>query len=201
MHAIFWLAWLVAAPFWEEKPPEKWSEEQLVGLLNNSPWAQSASDTARNSRLQGPPVVIYFSSATVIRQAEEELLRRRFKQDADLFAQVTEAREEYNAYLKDQAGKVIVVAVPLEPLALNDAGETERMKDESLLRIGKKKLKSTGYFPPTPSDPVLRLIFPRELPESAKDITVEMYLPTVTGPYRSAEFRVKELVYRGQPDL
>jgi hypothetical protein len=75
------------------------------------------------------------------------------------------------------------------------------MEEESLLKMGKRKIKATGHFPPTPTDPVLRLIFPKEVPEGTKEITVEVYLPTVPGPYRTAQFRVKDLVYRGMPDL
>ena len=198
---MWWLGWLLAAPFWEAKPPVEWTEEQLVRLLSDSPWAQTVRDDARGTKLPGRAVVIYLASASLMRQAEEELLRRRFKQDADLFAAIHEAREEYQAYLKEHAGKVIVVAVPLDPQALNDASEMKRMLNDSLVRVGRKKVKAEGHFPPTPSDPVLRLIFPRELAAGAKELTVEMYLPSVPGPYRTAQFEFKDLTYRGEPDL
>lgn len=195
------LAWLLAVPYWEETPPGNWSEEQLVDLLSNSPWAQRAVDGPRAGRSAGPAVAIYLASATVMRQAEEEIIRRRFKQKPDVYAAIADAREEYKAYLAENAGKVIVVAVPLDANALADAGETKRMEEESLLRVGKRKLKPTGHFPPTPADPVLRLIFPRDIPEGTKEISVEVYLPSIPSPYRSVQFRVKELIYRGVSDL
>lgn len=196
-----YISWLLAVPFWESAPPVKWSEEQLIGLLNDSPWAQTVGDVGRATRLPGPPVLMYLASATPMRQAEEELIRRRYKQQPDLHAAVVDAREEYKAYLAEQGGKVIVVAIPLAAHALSDVGETKRMESESLLRVGKRKVKATGHFPPTPADPILRLIFPRDLAEGTKEFTVEVYLPSISGPYRSATFRVKDLVYRGQPDL
>ncbi len=195
------LAWLMAVPYWEAASPGNWSEEQLIDLLSNSPWAQNAADGPRAGRPAAPPVVIYLASSTVMRQAEEEIIRRRFKQKPDIYAAIADAREEYKAFLDENGGKVIVVAVPLDASALADAEETKRMESESLLRVGKRKLKPTGHFPPTPADPVLRLIFPREIPEGTKEITAEVYLPSIPGPYRSVQFRVKDLVYRGLPDL
>ena len=202
MALLLYVSWLLVVPFWESTPPVEWSEEQLILLLNNSPWAQTVGDgVGRATRLPGPPVLMYLASATPLRQAEEELIRRRYKQQPDLHAAIVDAREEYQAYLAEQVGKVIVVAIPLAANALADVGETKRMESESLLRVGKRKVKTTGHFPPTPADPILRLIFPKDLPEGAKEFTVEVYLPSIPAPYRSATFRVKDLVYRGQPDL
>lgn len=202
MALLLYVSWLLVVPFWESAPPVEWSEEQLILLLNNSPWAQTVGDgVGRATRLPGPPVLMYLASATPLRQAEEELIRRRYKQQPDLHAAIVDAREEYQAYLAEQVGKVIVVAIPLAANALADAGETKRMESESLLRVGKRKVKTTGHFPPTPADPILRLIFPKDLPEGTKEFTVEVYLPSIPAPYRSATFRVKDLVYRGQPDL
>lgn len=201
MHLLIRISWLLIVPFWESVPAAQWSEEQLIGLLNDSPWAQSASDIGRANRLPVPPVLIYLASSTPLRQAEEELIRRRYKQSPDLHAAIVEAREEYKAYLAGQSGKVIVVAIPLTADALADPGETKRMENESILRVGKRKVKSTGHFPPTPADPILRLIFPRDVPDGTKEITVEVYLPSIPAPYRSVTFRVKDLVYRGLPDM
>jgi len=192
--------WLLAAPFWES-PPTSWSEEQLIRLLNDSPWAQTATDNGRATQRPGPPVVMYLASAAPMRLAEEELIRRRFKQRPDLLEAIADAREEYKAYLAENAGKVIVVAIPLDANALADTAESKRMEAESLLRVGKRKWKATGHFPPTPTDPVLRLIFPREIPENGKEISVEVYLPSIPGPYRNAQFPVKDLMYRGLSEL
>ena len=110
-----YVSWLLAVPFWESAPPVEWSEEQLIALLNDSPWAQTSGDVGRATRLPGPPVLMYLASATPMRQAEEELIRRRYKQQPDLHAAIVDAREEYQAYLAEQGGKVIatISIVPL----------------------------------------------------------------------------------------
>ena len=122
------MSWLLAVPYWENVPAGSWTEQQLIDLLTESPWAQSAPDTRPGNTLPGPPLVIYLSSALPMRQAEEEIIRRRFKQKPDIYAAIHEAREEYLAYLNENAGKVIVIAIPLDANALADASETKRME-------------------------------------------------------------------------
>jgi hypothetical protein len=55
-----------------------------------------------------------------------------------------------------------------------------------------------GHFPPTPSDPVLRLVFPREVQASDKRIVFRLYLPGLDFPDREVEFAVKDLIYHGK---
>ena len=149
---LFLLSWFLAVPYWETVPAGSWTEQQLIDLLTESPWAQSAPDTRRGNTLPGPPVVIYLSSAAPMRQAEEEIIRRRFKQKPDVYAAIHEAREEYLAYINENAGKVIVVAIPLDANALADASETKRMEAESILRIGRSRRKMAGCLPLTLAD-------------------------------------------------
>ena len=47
--------------------------------------------------------------------------------------------------------------------AFSDNRETRQMEQECVMRVGRKKLKMTGHFPPSPGDPYLRLAFPREV--------------------------------------
>jgi hypothetical protein len=58
-----------------------------------------------------------------------------------------------------------------------------------------------GHFPPTPSDPVLRLIFPREVRPGDKTVTIRFSLPGIDFPDREVEFQVKELMYRGKLEM
>jgi hypothetical protein len=73
------------------------------------------------------------------------------------------------------------------------------MEKESVLRIGRRKYRMTGHFPPAPTDPYLRLVFPREVDPQDKSLRFELYLPGVPSPYRWAEFRLREMRYRGEP--
>ncbi len=192
MHLFFLLAMLWAAPFWESKTPREWSDEDLVEMFTNSPWAQVTQ--FNNSGGIG----IYLATAKPMREAEEEAIRRYTSKQARNQVQDMGARNEYLAYLEENPGKSIVVAIrDLDPKALASGEETRRMEEESRLKAGGKKYKVTGYFPPAGADPVLRLVFPR--PNGVvKDLDFELYVPGASAPYRQANFRVKDLQYRGQ---
>lgn len=195
MHLFLCLALLWAAPFWENKSPKEWSDEELLELLTNSPWAQPTQ--FRNSA----NISVYLATAKPMREAEEEAIRRYTSRQPKQPAPDNGARLEYLAFLEENPGKVIVIAIREPNLkALAEAAESKRMEEESQLKAGGKTYKVSGYFPPAPSDPVLRLVFPRP-PGPVKELNFELYVPGAPGPYRQAIFRWKDLNYRGQPEL
>ena len=187
MHAIaLWLA-LLAAPFWETKPPPEWSEDQLRIMLTDSPWAQAVAKGE---------AFAFLATARPMQEAERELWRRRQKKGAE------PPDPEFTDFLAQDQGRHIVLAVSyanMKPLL--EAAETKRMEQESVLKVGKKKYKITGQFPPTPADPYLRLVYPREIGPNDKSLVFELYLPGVSGSYQFVEFRTKELLYHGQPEI
>ena len=67
--------------------------------------------------------------------------------------------------------------------------------------VGKKTYGIVGHFPPTPSDPVLRLIFPRAVKPTDKTVLFRLYLGGLNFPEREAEFHVKELTYQGKLEM
>jgi hypothetical protein len=67
--------------------------------------------------------------------------------------------------------------------------------------VGRKKFKMTGNFPPTERDPYLRIAFPREVQASDKTVTFELYVPGATPPYRSVEFKVKDMMVNGKLEM
>src|SRR5262249_10888266 len=80
--------------------------------------------------------------------------------------------------------------------------EEKRMEEETVMLIGKtRKFKMVGHFPPTPSDPILRLIFPREVRPKDKTVVIRLSLPGIDFPDREAEFSVKDLMYRGKLEM
>jgi hypothetical protein len=187
MHRIALWAALLAAPFWEAKSPPDWTEAELRVILTDSPWAQS---------LEKGGAVGYLATARPMQDAERELTRRRRAKSAP------PADPEYEDFLAQDQGKHIVLAVALSnPAALADAREARRMQEESILKVGKKKYKMTGHFPPTPDDPCLRLIYPREIGTNDRSLVFELYLPGVSGTFKTLEFRMKELLYHGQPEM
>lgn len=190
MLALFILLALGAPPFWETKPPAQWTDQQVQELLSDSPWAQSAE-----TPLEGGGVTVYLATAQPIQEAERELLRRNTKQKPE----EDESAEEYREFLRENQGKCIVLAVHLP--GWNAKADAQKMEEESVLKVGRKKYKMTGHFPPTPGDPYLRLVYPRAVSTSDKAFSFELYLPSAPSPYRTVEFRLKDLMYKGVPEL
>ncbi len=187
MLALVIFAALAAPAFWEVKAPSGWTDEEVKQLLTNSSWAQ----TAAAPREEGG-MVVYLATARPAREAEEELRRR----DARLRSIEDPTAHEYREFLRENAGRVIVLAVRF-PSALTDDAEVHRMEKDCVLKVGRRKYRLMGHFPPTPSDPFLRLVFPREVNPEDRTLRFELYVPGVSSPLRWAEFRLKELKYKG----
>ena len=76
------------------------------------------------------------------------------------------------------------------------------MENECMLRVGKNKVRMSGHFPPTPSDPYLRIAFPRgQIRVDDKTLNFDLYLPGVSFPYRHAEFVLRDMVVNGRLEL
>jgi hypothetical protein len=184
MRSLTVLLLLLAPPFWEAKPPEKWSDAEIEVMRHASPWVQTV----------GPPpnLPIWLATAEPMEEAEAEArLRTRHTEkepDPDYAAYVTENRE---------SAFVLAIAYP----TLKDLGHAEedrRMEQECQMVVGRKTYSIIGHFPPTPSDPVLRLVFPRVVKPTDKTVTFRLYLAGLNFPEREVEFRVKDLLYHGQ---
>ncbi|MEO8369223.1 MAG: hypothetical protein ABI806_08490 [Candidatus Solibacter sp.] len=190
MHALVpWLLFL-ALPFWEAKPPEAWTDAQIQTVLHESPWAQQTT--------QAPAVTVYLATAAPIEHAEAELRLRLKKNPRAL----PEPDADYLEFLSTHREENLVLAIAYPTLAgLGDARETKRMEEECTMVIGKKSYQIVGHFPPTPSDPVLRLVFPRAVKSSDKSVIFRLYLGGLKFPEREVEFRVKDLVYQGKLEL
>ena len=189
MHSLWTLFLLLAAPFWEEKPPRQWSNGDLDLMFRNSPWAQTALLT---TRIGGEPqIFVYLASAKPMQEAEEERrVRRNRKSDP--------VAEEYTTWSADNSGKYIVLAVHVPvSFTFTDESESKRMEKETALRIGRRRYTPVLHFPPSSTDEHLRFVFPRDVPDSAKKLTFEFYVPSIAGPYREAVFALKDLIYKG----
>jgi len=184
MHALLPLLFFLAQPFWETRPPDKWTPLEIDSLLNNSPWAQSTGP--------GPEVLVYLATAEPIEDAESELRLR--KKDP-----LPEPDPDYASYLSENRGKAFVLAIPYSTLTgLGKPGETHHLEEESVMIVGRRTYKIIGYFPPMRSDPVLRLVFPREVQPTDKTVVFRLYLAGISFPEREVEFRVKDLMYHGK---
>src|ERR1017187_6240620 len=186
LKSLFLPALLIAAaaPFWDSKPPADWSIDEVQILLTNSPWAQLVDAGKTNP---APSVQLYVASAPPMLAAEDRLrAAKKLKTDDPSW-------QEYRDYLVDNTGKSIVVAIrTLKPDVFLDNSEIKHMENESYLRIGKRKYRVTGHFPPSSTDPFARLVFPHEVQPGDRNLIFDLYVPGVGSPYRRAEFTLKE---------
>jgi hypothetical protein len=188
---------LFAAPFWEAKTPEQWTALDLQYMLSESPWAQVMA--YRTTFHEGVGVRVYLATARPVRDAESELQRRKPSAETE---DAAELREEYEEFLRLNEGKIIVLAIAYpNALALSEAPDAARMETDCLLKIGRKTYPLEGHFPPTPSDPYLRLVFPRAVAAKDKRFSFELYLPGIHQPFREAEFYMKDLIFKGSPEF
>jgi hypothetical protein len=190
MHVLLPLFFFLAQPFWESKAPERWTGAEIESIRTESPWAQRTKE--------GPVSVVFLATATPIEHAEGEL-RLRMKKNPH---PMPEPDPDYVEYLSMHREETFVLGITYPTLAgLGDARESQRMEEESVMLVGKKSYSIVGHFPPTPSDPVLRLIFPRVVKPEDKTVLFRLYLGGLKFPEREVEFRVKDLTYQGKLEM
>jgi hypothetical protein len=190
----------LAASFWEMKPPSDWSDNELLILLTDSPWAQMVEPSVKDSH--GAPVQVYIATAAPMQAAEKERERRFIRKANGPVPPESPMDTEYRLWLEDNLAKQIVVAVRIPRTKdFDDGAQTKRMEDDTTMRVGHKRFKMTGNFPPTQRDPYLRIAFPREVQAADKSVTFELYVPGATPPYRTVEFKVKDMMVNGKLEL
>jgi hypothetical protein len=185
MRTLLVLLFFLAQPFWETKPPETWNDTDIETILRSSPWVAAAGSESA--------VTVYFATATPIEQAQAQL-RKRSKLPA--------LDPDYVDYLAEHRDDAFVLAIPYPRVAgAGKAEESTRMQEQTEMKIGRKTYKILGHFPPTPSDPVLRLVFPRAVKPTDKLVEFKLYLANLPFPEREVSFFVKDLFYRGNLEM
>src|SRR6185436_9714924 len=99
MVALLPLFFLFAQPFWEAKPPEKWTTEEIEAIRTDSPWAQKMGPD--------PAILVYLASAQPIEEAEAE---RRVRANTP----AGQPDPDYLAYLSENRAKSFVLAIPYD---------------------------------------------------------------------------------------
>jgi hypothetical protein len=185
MHALIALLFFLAQPFWETKPPEQWTDHEIDIMRSASPWTQSIGPS--------PELTVWFATAEPMEAAEAEA--RLHKRNP-----LREPDPDYVDFLRENREKVLVLAVAYPTLSglSREGGAWKTVEKETVMTVGGRTYKIEGTFPPTPSDPVLRLVFPRQVKATDKSVEFRLYLPGLPFPEREAEFRVKDLNYRGK---
>lgn len=201
MRWLLTMLLLAGAPFWEKKAVREWSDEDLREMLHDSPWAKPAVDA--ESAFGG--VQTYIASARIIQQAEAEADRRdklKAKPPKPSDVELPEEVDDYHEFMKENGGKSLVLAVhypDAKPLA--NAVEAQYMEQHSVMKVGRKKYKLEGHFPPTRRDPYLRLLFPKPFTPGDRRVVFELYLPGTDSPFRDTTYILKDMVRDGRPEL
>ena len=185
---------MLAAPYWEARAPRDWDDDEVTGIFNASPW--TAEMKFKVAVGESPSVPCYLATARPLRMAEEEMRRRELGPPTEF----DDGDDEYREFLKQNQGKVIVLAVLLPPGTPLVEADIQRIEQKSQLVIGKRKYKIEGHFPPAAADRYLRLVFPREVAKEDQELIFQLYLP-VPAPFREARFTLSELKYQGTPEF
>jgi len=178
------LLFFLGQPFWEVKPPERWTDAEIDTIRHSSPWVQTLDPA--------PEVLVWLATALPITEAEGQARLRTKPTEM-------EPDPDYAGYLAEHESQVVVLAVAYPTLkGLGDAAADRTMEAESLMKVGRKSYHILGYFPPTPSDPVLRLVFPREVKAADKAVEFVLYLSGLPFPERQLQFFIRDLFYHGK---
>jgi hypothetical protein len=97
MRFLLAALFFMAPPFWETKPPERWTAREIDTVRHDSPWAQSVGPE--------PRALVYLATAGPIEDAEEEA-RLRTKDP------LAEPDPDYLDYLREHRGEHFVLAIP-----------------------------------------------------------------------------------------
>ncbi len=195
---LLMLALLVAGAFWEDKAPAQWTDVEIANFLSDSPWAQIVGSPAKG--MPAPPVQVYLDTPTAV--AAEKEKARRAKARLKTEPEEDPLAEEFQVWMEDNAKSNIVLVVKIgQNQGFQNGGEVRKMENDSYMQVGKTKYKMTGHFPPSKSDPYLRLAFPRQEMGEEKLLTFSIYVPGLTIPFREVTFRLKDMVRGGKLEL
>lgn len=207
--------------FWT-KPFEKWNRNQVMKLLEDSPWAQTQTNTlvlgSRDAGLHGERELFYkftvrFFSALPVREAFVRMYQLMNNYD-ELDPQ---RRQEFDSRFKraldlDVHDRVIV-AVEMasnDPEANRnlkqalDTSRTQEMKQNCFLisqHLGRVELLE--YYPPSPDGTGAKFIFPRlvegkpVVDPGDKEVRFEFYVPAVDQKL-FVNFKIPKMSYQGQ---
>ena len=186
-----------------------WTDAELSEFLADSPWAQMSAvpgkaQVGKNAG-SAQPIQVYLATADPVVKALAERDRRAELRRPGITKELAgdPLSEERTAWFADNRERHIIVAARVgNNDAFSNEAETRRLEHDSVMDAGHGRVKLSAYFPPTSTDSHLYFAFPRELVSPTdKIVSFELYLPGAAGPYRTLQFKVKDLVVDGRPEL
>ena len=212
---------LLADDFWQQ-PFDKWKREDVVRMLNDSPWAQGQTFTApivsKDAGLAGEKELYYrftarFFSSRPVREAYVRMARLMNNYDQMAADQQQEFDKRFQRALNLDVGDRVIVAVeyatndPNTARDLRSAFElatADTLKQRVYLisqRLGRVELRE--YFPPSADGTGAKFIFPRTVngqpvfgPQD-KEIRFD-FTTLVTNQRVFLTFKSAKMMYRGE---
>lgn len=186
MIAVVLLALAPAASaqdFWMERSYKRWTKEEIVRLISDSPWAQVAGDTSNAQVLDSSYVTIRLRSSVLIRQA---LVRLKMI-DAGYDKFDAAKRSEFDASMKGTLecpacadNYVVTISPPISDRQLRSGVFSlidvryEQLKDTVYLLNDKGEKRALVHFQaPKSQDGEATLFFPRRDDKGSPLVTGE----------------------------
>ena len=219
--AVLGVALLASKDFWEQ-PFDKWSRNDVLKLLNDSPWAASQTFTGvigtkdagdRGEKEKYHKFTVRFFSALPVREAYVRMYRLLNKYDEMNPDQRQQFDARFNRPLTLDVSERVIVALEY---ATNDpdvnrdlkaflaAARTDTLKQGVyLITKGNGRVEIKEYFPPSPDGSGAKFVFPRTIDGKAvvgpedKELHFDMWMPVVDQRLY-VDFKPAKMVYRGQ---
>lgn len=212
---------VLARDFWEE-PFEKWTREQVLKMLSDSPWAQSETFTgaidSKDAGMTGEKELFYrfnarFFSALPVREAYVRMARLMNNYDQMAPDQRQEFDKRFQRALNLEVADRVIVAVDYSTNDPNTARDlrsafelatADTLKQRVYLisqKLGRVELRE--YFPPSADGTGAKLIFPRTVNgqpifgSQDKEIRFDFTAP-VTNQRIFLTFKSAKMMYKGE---
>lgn len=172
-----------AQDFWMQKSYKRWTKEEIVRLISDSPWAQVVGDTSNAQVADAAYVTVRLRSAVLIRQA---LVRLKMI-DAGYDKLDVQKKAEFDEKMKGtldcpacQENFVVTISPPIADRQVRSGlfglvnVKFEQLKDTVYLINDKGEKRKLAFFQPALSnDGEATFFFPRVDEKGAKFLTGE----------------------------
>ena len=104
---------MLSASFWETKAPADWTDDELLKLFTDSPWAQMV-EAGVQQESHGSAVQVYLATAAPMREAEKER-QRRYVRKSNRPVEEGPMDTEYRLWLEDNHATADRIGGPHSP--------------------------------------------------------------------------------------
>lgn len=209
-----------AQDFWMQKSYKRWTKEEIVKLISDSPWAQVVGDTTNSQVFDTSYVTVRLRSSVLIRQALVRVKQIDANYDKMDAAQKAEFDEKHKGTLDCPAcaeNYVVTISPPISDRQLKSAVfslvniKFEQLRDTVYLVTDKGEKRKLVFFQPARSaDGEATLFFPRLDEAGNKLVTAETKTVTLIFETkglvnfqipRSTKFDVPRMLIDGNPEF